>query len=118
MSDDEKPKTLPRADPAKIASEQARYTYWCQRLGRHENRDDGEPCRACAGFVGNQDEPVTDWFLIAAHFHSREFCLTCDLEEAIRQRDEAIEERDHARSQLQAIGRKSFWAARAGKPSE
>jgi hypothetical protein len=32
-----------------------------------------------------------------------------------RERDEARQERDEARTQLQAIGRKSFWAARPRK---
>jgi hypothetical protein len=35
------------------------------------------------------------------------------LSELARQRDDAIRERDQARAQLQTIGRKAFWAAKA-----
>ncbi len=35
------------------------------------------------------------------------------ISELARQRDEAILERDQARAQLQTIGRKAFWAAKA-----
>lgn len=101
-----------RLHPDRLADEQKRYTEWCKKLGLHEETD--SPCE-CEGFVSNHEEPVDDLFLLRSFVHLRLMGREWDLEKALLERDEARQERDEALAQLQAIGRKSFWAARSKK---